>query len=105
MVARGRPKKESELVTFSVRLSDEQVLIHDNLKQIEESTGRSFADVVRAILQIGIESFKAGSNVGFDGKVILGVERHNQIPDPRPDSTPSAEITPKVKQQASKFTA
>lgn len=100
MTTGSKSKIKSEVVTFNVRLSgDEQVQIHENLKKIEERTGRTFAEVVRAILQIGIESFNAGSNIGFDGKVILATERKVEDSSNKPNSS----VDETSKKLASKF--
>lgn len=99
MTTERKIKAKSDVVTFSVRLSGEdQIQIHDNLKRIEEKTGRTFAEVVRAIIQIGIESFNAGSNIGFDGKVILATEVKKETTD-----KPISSVDDAPKKLASKF--
>ncbi len=69
---RGRPTKHDKPRCFNVRLSGKhQIKIFDELKQIEQKTGRPFVEIVRNMLQIGINGHNnLGATISMDGEVI-----------------------------------
>lgn len=45
--------------------------LYNELIKLADDCGVSFSDLVRNLIAIGLESYKLGAIVGFDGKVIL----------------------------------
>lgn len=67
-----KPKKKQEAIISTIRFaSDTQLRLVDEVKQLSDECGVGYSDLVRNLIAIGLEAYKAGAVVGFDGRVIL----------------------------------
>jgi hypothetical protein len=79
-------------VTIRFTASVQHQKLHNELIKLADDCGVSFSDLVRNLIAIGLESYKLGAIVGFDGKVVLPsgvINSESKIPNTQTETDSS----------------
>jgi hypothetical protein len=67
----ARPKSNNSFTTLTLRFSGKQKLALEEIQQLALNRGVANSELIRNLIQLGLEVYKLGGTIGFDGKVVL----------------------------------